>query len=441
MSLKLLRKFFSASSDDLNKEVIKMRPCIFWNKRKNRYYGWYYKPNAVSCDEKVQFSCRTKDKDRAEEYWYKMVFDARHESIRSSTPIHTLKELEEIRVKEKIDDGIGEAQIKEIQGSFRLFRISLGGDKPIQEINEEMAYSFIRNGWGEGRYGKKETGSLSTKRKHLSNLKSAFALAQRLKWIPSNPFDGTKLKRQGKRTDHEFFLESEYDEFKNHLDDSVSHELRLKRMCIIAFETNLRIGEVLHLDRSDLVEIDGELSIWIHPKPGFVPKWKHARHLAISRTVLALLKEMDDQQKTHPNAKERNSPYFFPNTKGKPFAQSTIEHQFLKLRIALFPERPRLTFHSLRHSWGVYALERGLSLEVMKTLMGHQNIRTTEIYAVMRDSIAVKQHNLRRLQSESLDENREQLISTIRRSTPEQLAHFNALIEASRTNSQGIARY
>jgi len=42
--------------------------------------------------------------------------------------------------------------------------------------------------------------------------------------------------------------------------------------------------------------------------------------------------------------------------------------------------KPGIHFHSLRHGFATHALDRGMGIHDVRTLMGHANISTTNIY-------------------------------------------------------------
>ncbi len=45
----------------------------------------------------------------------------------------------------------------------------------------------------------------------------------------------------------------------------------------------------------------------------------------------------------------------------------------------------RVTCHTLRHSFATHMLENGINIRVLQELMGHQDLRTTEIYTHVMD--------------------------------------------------------
>ena len=57
-----------------------------------------------------------------------------------------------------------------------------------------------------------------------------------------------------------------------------------------------------------------------------------------------------------------------------------------------------VTSHTLRHSFATHMLENGINIRVLQTLLGHADVRTTEIYThVMQKDIDVLQSPLDRL--------------------------------------------
>ncbi len=137
-----------------------------------------------------------------------------------------------------------------------------------------------------------------------------------------------------------------------------------KLMIALAYGAGLRISEIINLKVQD---IDFEQFI-IHLKEA---KGKKDR-------ITILPKRLKDDL-LNLIAGKKNKDYVFESNRGGKLnirsAQVVFEHALRDAQI----KKPA-SFHSLRHSFATHLLENGVDVRYVQELLGHANIRTTQIY-------------------------------------------------------------
>lgn len=89
---------------------------------------------------------------------------------------------------------------------------------------------------------------------------------------------------------------------------------------------------------------------------------------------------MNLQSKIKLFLRERKRGYVFARSDEKKYTRRALRYRITK-QITKCKFEKRIHTHSLRHTFACLCLARGMRLEDIKLLMGHDNIKTTEIYA------------------------------------------------------------
>ncbi|MEJ5359759.1 MAG: tyrosine-type recombinase/integrase [Desulfobacterales bacterium] len=66
------------------------------------------------------------------------------------------------------------------------------------------------------------------------------------------------------------------------------------------------------------------------------------------------------------------------------FHPNTVSHRFSRIALSVGGKK---TLHGLRHSAATYMLKSGIPLSVARKVLGHADIRTTQVYAKVCDDL------------------------------------------------------
>lgn len=174
--------------------------------------------------------------------------------------------------------------------------------------------------------------------------------------------DKTKLEIRTAKRNHGLPVVLSREEISRMLDATKNMKHRL--MLGLAYGAGLRVSEVVAVKVQD---IDlAEMTIHIKQAKG-------------KKDRISILPEklIDDLRASIAGKWGRDA--VFPSEQGGQLttrtAQKFFEHALVRAKI----DKPA-TFHSLRHSFATHLLENGVDVRYVQELLGHQNIRTTQLY-------------------------------------------------------------
>lgn len=144
----------------------------------------------------------------------------------------------------------------------------------------------------------------------------------------------------------------------------VTHNLKHRAILTTIYSLGLRVGEAINLK---IVDIDGDRNL-VTIKKG---KGYKDRAVMLSPVLKKLLRDYF--------IKFRPKEYLFEGANGGKYSTSSIRKilanstKKAKIKKAVVP-------HSLRHSFATHLLENGTDIRVIQVLLGHNSIKTTQLY-------------------------------------------------------------
>ena len=159
------------------------------------------------------------------------------------------------------------------------------------------------------------------------------------------------------------------DEIKRIL-DVAAKDLRFFCIFSILYSAGLRISELLELKPGDINESRNLIRV----RQG---KGKKDRYTLLSRPLMKKLAEY--------NRLYKPKVWLFEHRPGEPFTESIVSKR-LKAAAREAGITKRIYPHLLRHSFATHLLEQGTDIKIVKELMGHNNIKTTERYVHIADT-------------------------------------------------------
>ena len=250
---------------------------------------------------------------------------------------------------------------------------------PLNDLSTLHLQQFYKKLLAEGRVerieSQKQPRGLSAKtvRNIHQIISSALKLAVEQRLIAHNPADGCALPKVERKEMQTLPIEQLTSFLREAKDSGVF------ALYYIDLTTGLRRGELLGLKWSDIDLEKGDLRVQrqigrINGKIIEMPlKTKNAyRTLPLSADAIDVLK----MQK----CKVGNSEWVFPSPTGGPMSPDSVLHMLQ--RVLKRAGLPRIRFHDLRHTFATMALQNGVDVKTVSSMLGHYSAGfTLDTYA------------------------------------------------------------
>lgn len=253
-----------------------------------------------------------------------------------------------------------------IKHTFELFEKCIEPETPLKNINTGLIEKFLVDRYRISQF----SSSL-----YYRTLKAAFNKAIEWNYLESNPMQKIKKPKTDKK--NPAFI-NEY-ELQNII--SLEPNKELKDIYLLAFHTGMRVSEILNLTWKD-VNLS-ERIIRVCNTATFKTKNKRDRVIPINEKLFEMLSNRFPKVITL-----NNTDYIFQKLPGVKFNPDFVSARFKKI-IKQIPEiNQEIHFHSLRHSTASNLIKNGVNIYLIKEILGHESISTTQIYShVQIDSL------------------------------------------------------
>ena len=147
-------------------------------------------------------------------------------------------------------------------------------------------------------------------------------------------------------------------------------EKRDKAILLLLYGCGLRINEAIQLNFSDIKDIS--------PETGVIKILGKGQKERIVPIIERVLFAINDYLNSCPFEIASNTPLFI-GKRGKRLSPRIVQRIIEKIRRSLDYD-PKVTPHSLRHSFATHLLENGGDLRTIQELLGHASLSTTQRY-------------------------------------------------------------
>lgn len=239
-------------------------------------------------------------------------------------------------------------------------------NKSYKFITKEDAIKYLE-------YLNKKINARSINR-HIVSIKNYFKFLEKNNNIKYNPFEEITGLKTPKKLPKVLSEEDVNNLLDIELNDAFSY--RNKAMLELMYSSGLRVSELLNLEVNN---IDFNMNL-----VRVFGKGSKERIVPIDDIATAYLNEYIEVYR-NTLLKNKESDILFLNSRG----DKLTRQGFFKILKTIAREKgikKELSPHTLRHSFATHLLNHGADLRSIQTMLGHENIETTQIYTHVSDN-------------------------------------------------------
>jgi len=268
--------------------------------------------------------------------------------------------LEQFRVKyyDYACQTMSENYCRNIESSFKFLGQHFSSDTPIKNIRMNQLESILLQKFQTAKFSSALT---------YRTIKSAFQKAVQWGYITHNPIKEIKLPK----------IPKSFPAFINNIELNLivqnTKSGDLKDIFLTGYHSGMRLSEIINIKWSAINL--SERTIIVQNSKTFTTKSKKERMIPINGALATVLNNRIPKV-LNINLDE----YVFCKYPGVPYLKDYVSKNFKRV-VRTLKMSEKIHFHTLRHSTASNMVQAGVSLYVVKEILGHEDLSTTQIYS------------------------------------------------------------
>ncbi len=237
------------------------------------------------------------------------------------------------------------------------------GVNQVNDIGDKELEAYLH-------FLEKQNFKASTISRHVASIKAFFAFLEKEYMVVKSVAEGLQAPKIDKKLP-QVMTEEEVLSLLEQPSGQTPKELRDKAMMELLYATGIRVTELIHLNLNDVNFKTDCVICRDNHKERVIPFGSKVRNALVDYIELGRSTMMSEAVET-----------LFVNCNGKPMSRQGF-WKLLKTYAKKAGIKTEITPHTLRHSFAVHMVENGADLRNLQEMMGHSDISSTQIYAVM----------------------------------------------------------